>query len=110
MSAINPEPVFSPDTAERPRYGRIETYSHSDSITQNKGAAMVTVISDSEAGARTREFVKFTGLIAKYAYASSATCWFDIVQAYPTMLKELNDIRIALGEDIHVSRVVVMKL
>jgi hypothetical protein len=105
-ACINPDPIEptpAQDGSERQRFGRVEAYySHSDSATQNKGGALVRVMCDSEAVSRTREFVRFAGTVAKYAYAASATCWFDIAQAYPDMVRELNDVRIVLGEDIHV--------
>lgn len=111
MSALPNLQLIDPDIVlEHPSYGRIEPYSHSDTITQNKGGALVRVICDSEAGSRTQLFVQFAKSVAKFAYATSATCWGDIVETFPDMIKELNDLRIALGEDVKVTKIVVMKL
>jgi translation elongation factor EF-Ts len=110
MSAILSTIETEPDTAQQPRYGRVEAYFHSDSTTQHKGGAMVTVLCDSEAGARTEVFIRFARLTAKMAYASSATCWFDIAQMFPEMTGELNTTQVALGEHVIMTRAVVMKV
>jgi translation elongation factor EF-Ts len=114
MSAcIKPDPAeinCLQDVSERGRSGRIECYMHSDAITPNKGGAMVRVICDTDFAARTTEFYLFARQVAKFAYASSATCWFDICAAYPEMVTKLAELRVLLGEDVAVTQIVVMKI
>jgi translation elongation factor EF-Ts len=114
MSAVlNPDFTIvetKPETSERQRFGRIESYNHSDSITQNKGGSLVKVTCDSEAGARTNEFIRFARMVARYAYAASAGSWDAIVAVYPAMDQDLLRIRAVLNENITVDEVVIMKV
>lgn len=105
----DPKPAMT-DVSERGRSGRIEAYLHSDSITPNKGGAMVKVTCDTDFAARTFEFQAFAQRVAKYAYASAAGTWLAIVAAYPEMADELESLRKTLGERVEVHTVVVMKI
>lgn len=107
MSAV---PIPKQDTSERQSYGRIEAYIHSDSITQNKGGALVRVTCGSEAGAHTQEFIRFVRSVARFAYAASATCWLDITRAYPNLNDELEQVRNVLREPVNVTMIKVMKI
>lgn len=49
--------------------GRIETYVHSDKITQNKGAIIVKIICDTDFAANTQEFKDFCKKVAIFSYA-----------------------------------------
>lgn len=53
------------------RNGRIESYLHSDDVTENKGGAIVCVTIKSDFAARTKEFIGYTKRVAKMAYAAS---------------------------------------
>jgi translation elongation factor EF-Ts len=99
-----------PETSERQRFGRVESYSHSDSITQNKGGSLVKVTCDSEAGSRTREFITFVKMVARYAYASSAQSWDSMKLVYPALEQDLLRICAVLNEHVAVDEVVVMKV
>jgi translation elongation factor EF-Ts len=115
MSAcIDPDPVVEvmclQDVSERGRSGRIESYLHSDAITPNKGGSLVKITCDTDFAARTTEFYLFARSAAKFAYASSAKSWSDIVATYPEMLEQLDKLRTVLGERVEVTDVVVMKI
>lgn len=108
-----PEPLPSRDlrdVSEPGRSGRIETYLHSDAITQHKGGAMVKVTCDTDFTARTSEFYLFCRKVAQMAYAADAKCWVEIEAAYPLMVEELAKIKATLKENIIVAEVKVMKL
>jgi translation elongation factor EF-Ts len=49
--------------------GRIESYIHSDSITSNKGGALVKVLCQTDFAARTEDFIRFTKKVARMVYA-----------------------------------------
>ncbi len=51
--------------------GRIETYLHSDNVTENKGGAIVCVSCSSDFAARTDQFIGYVKRVAKMAYAAS---------------------------------------
>lgn len=100
----------APNTSELSRTGRVECYRHSDSISQNKGGAMVRVLCDTDFAARTETFSLFAREVAKFAYAASAASWNDIVRAYPEMGVKLIEIRKTLLENVVVTDVVVLKV
>lgn len=86
--------------------GRIETYVHSDSTTQNKGGALVDLACQTDFAAKTPEFVAFAKKVARMAYAASANTtqvsevatirWDDIVNLFPEMETE----RAALSKEV----------
>lgn len=90
--------------------GRIETYTHSDSITQNKGAAIVKVECDTDFAARTGDVIAFAKLTASRAYAASADVWQDVVNMFPEMETDRKNLAALLKEKIEVSEIVVLKL
>jgi elongation factor Ts len=111
--ASQPEPATQRglrDVSEPGRSGRIETYLHSDAITQHKGGAMVKVTCDTDFTARTNEFYLFCRKVAQMAYASDATCWVEVEAAYPLMVEDLAKIKAILKENIIVAEIKVMKL
>ena len=61
--------------------GRIETYTHTDSITANKGGAIVKIGCDTDFAAKTDAFIGFSKQVAKFAYAASAAAANDDDQA-----------------------------
>jgi translation elongation factor EF-Ts len=90
--------------------GRIETYIHSDSITQNKGGAMVKVTCDTDFAAKVAKFKDFCVTVAKYSYAANSTVWDEVIALFP----DLEDVRKVLEkefrEKIVVSDIVILKL
>lgn len=90
--------------------GRIESYIHSDATIPHKGGALVRVTCDTDFAARTPEFCQFVQLVAKLAFASSATCWFDICATYPEMEVRLAEVQAVLREKVSVVRIIVMQL
>ena len=90
--------------------GRIETYTHSDSITPNKGAAVVKIECDTDFGAKTAEFIAFARLVARRAYGASAVIWQNVINAFPEMESERKSVEKMLKEKINVSEIAVVKL
>lgn len=100
-------------------YGRIATYVHSDSITQNKGGCMIKVTTDTDFAARTDQFIRFCNKVAKFAYAaigpddefdSEADVWPAIVAMFPDLGTDLDELRKALREHVELKEVVILKL
>jgi len=51
------------------RNGRVETYLHSDNVTQNKGCATVCIVCNSDFAARTDLFVEYAKRMGMMVYA-----------------------------------------
>jgi translation elongation factor EF-Ts len=90
--------------------GRIETYVHSDSITRNKGGAMVKITCDTDFAAKTETFVSFCQHIAKHAYASQCTSWDQIIELFPDDEIERIKLEKELREKIALVEVAILKL
>lgn len=90
--------------------GRIEAYIHSDTITNNKGGAIVKVTSDTDFAANTPEFVAFTRLVAKRAFGATAIIWQDVVNMFPEMETERSNLASILKETITVEDITVLRL
>lgn len=90
--------------------GRIETYTHSDSITQNKGAAVVKVECDTDFAARTPGFMAFAQTVAKYAYGAGATTWEGLIDVFPDLEVLRVDLAKELKEKIRVSEIIIVTL
>lgn len=71
---------------------------------------MVKVTCDSEAGARTNQFITFARMVARYAYASSAQSWDAMKMVYPALEQDLLRIRTVLNEHVAIDEVIVMKV
>ena len=59
--------------------GRIETYTHSDSTTENKGACIVKIACETDFGAKTDEFKAFCKYAARMIYAAGTPKTIDDV-------------------------------
>ena len=90
--------------------GRIETYTHSDSVTENKGACVIHVRCESDFGARTQRFKDFAKEAAKFCYGVSASCWDDVKDVFPHMEEERIDLEEELKEKISINDIFIMKL
>ena len=89
---------------------RIETYVHSDSLTENKGAAMVRVLSQTDFAARTERFSKFAKACARYAYAASTEAWEELVKEYPDIEHQRLELQTELKETITVDQIRILTL
>ena len=90
--------------------GRIETYTHSDNTTPNKGGIIVKVECDTDFAAKTPEFIAFCRLVARRAYGASAVVWEDVTNAFPELADELNSLEKLLKEKIRISEIVILRL
>lgn len=98
--------------------GRIETYTHSDSQTSNKGAAIVQMSCQTDFAAKTVGFIAFANKIAKMAYAVSAgvsqpndvayISWDDIVKDFPDLANDKAVLEGELKEKIEMKHAVVL--
>lgn len=79
--------------------GRIEVYIHSDNTTENKGAAMVKVITETKFALKSKEFKRFTKELAKLSYASGKTDFILICEMFP----QIKDWFLALKRELHES-------
>lgn len=57
---------------------RVEAYLHSDSITPNKGGAIVKVSAQTDFATKTEGFINFCKQVAMVAFIQSAENWSDI--------------------------------
>ena len=92
------------------RAGRIEAYIHSDSVTANKGGALVSVTCLTDFGARTDSFVAFAARAARLAYAAGATGWDAVVEAFPQAEAERAALSASLREAVTVDRIEIIAL
>ncbi len=102
--------------------GRIQTYTHSDSITPNKGAAVVKVECDTDFAARTGGFIAFAETVAKYSYGAcaqmvdksshgtGADAWETIVIIFPDLEELRVKLEKELKEKIRVTEIVILRL
>ena len=90
--------------------GRIETYIHSDSITQNKGGAMVKVVCDTDFAAKVAVFKSFCAAAAKYSFAADSTDWKKVIFVFPRVEEMRLTIQDELKEKVTVEEIVIMKL
>jgi translation elongation factor EF-Ts len=90
--------------------GRIESYLHSDKSTPNKGGAMVKVLSDTDFGAKTPEFIEFSQLVAKRSFAAQAESWDEVKNAFPEVEDERILLEKALREKIVVDKILILVL
>jgi len=100
--------------------GRIEIYRHSDSATENKGAAIVRVLTETDFAAQTDGFKTFAHDCAKYAYGalldvdcaylSGPSVWKQIVEKFPHLDEQRKLLERELKERITVTEVAILKL
>lgn len=90
--------------------GRIESYIHSDSVTQNKGAAVVKVECATDFAARTDGFKTFASKVAKLAYGANAETWPDVIAVFPDIETERESLAQSLRETVSVTGIVVLNL
>lgn len=82
--------------------GRIETYTHSDKSTANKGVAVVGVYCQTDFAAKTPEFIAFCKDVAKFAYASYPS-WYEICENFPSIAEHHHQLEKLLKEKVVVN-------
>ena len=90
--------------------GRVEAYLHSDRSTIHKGGAMIRVTSETDFGARTDDFISFSRIAAKHAYACQATSWDEVAAAYEPVEEERRKLERSLKETVTVEEIVILTL
>lgn len=90
--------------------GRIESYLHSDNVTQNKGGSLVEVCCQTDFAAKTHEFIEFTQKVAKMAYAFDAKDWQDLIEKYEMIAKTKETLEKFIKEKIIVTKIVIFNL
>ena len=99
--------------------GRIETYVHSDAITQNKGVAIVKVVTDTDFAARTDEFKTFAREAAMLvfgamghtrAFIAGATMWETVIAKFPDLETKRLEVERDLGETVKVTEMAILRL
>jgi len=81
--------------------GRIEVYTHSDDFTQNKGAAMIKVLCDTDFAARTDEFLAFSKKAARFVYGfNQCFTWAELIEQVPDLEQDRVDLERSLKEKI----------
>lgn len=64
---------------------RIETYLHSDTVTPNKGGAMVSVTAQTDFATKTPEFLNFCKQLAMLTYGMGNPYYEDVAKELPTL-------------------------
>ena len=92
--------------------GRIETYVHSDAVTENKGGCIVHVKCETDFGARTDGFKEFAKKVARLAYGAGAETWEDVIEVrtFPELEGERKLLEEALKERVTVEEIVILKI
>lgn len=90
--------------------GRIESYLHSDGMTENKGGALVCVCCDTDFGAKTPDFVEFAKHAAKRVYGFQSHTWKDLVALHPEAEERRKACEVAIGEKVTVCAISLMGL
>lgn len=90
--------------------GRIESYLHSDGMTENKGGALVCVCCDTDFGAKTPEFTEFAKFAAKRVYGFQVKKWNVLVALHPEAEERRKACEAAIGEKVTVCDISLMGL
>ena len=90
--------------------GRVEAYIHSDSITPNKGGALVTVSCETDFAAKTPVFAEFCKLVAKMAYGLQKANPVELLEEMPDLEVKLFELSGKLKERISVGPITIQSL
>lgn len=90
--------------------GRIEIYVHSDKTTQNKLAGMVKILCESDAAAKTDEFIDFAKKVAKYCVGFNVTNYLDLTDLFPQIEESRKNLQKLLKEDVRIEQIYIMRL
>ena len=96
--------------------GRIESYTHSDSITENKGGSLIKLVCQTDFAARTDEFKSLSSYVAKMAYAAFASSvgsaeafrQQDLYDVFPEVKEKIEETSKLLKEEIKIFEIVVI--
>jgi hypothetical protein len=90
--------------------GRVETYTHSDGTTENKGVCVVRIDCQSEFGAKVEAFKAFCKHAAMLCYGAQSEIWADVIVMFPELEQERLDLEEVLKEKITIKRIVIVTL
>ena len=99
--------------------GRIETYVHSDSTTEGKGAVIIKITTESDFAARTDEFKLFAKEAAMMSYGAlghmrrflaGQDIWEMIVAKFPALEEQRRALERELGETVKIAEVAILRL
>ena len=99
--------------------GRIESYVHSDSTTENKGAVIIKLTTDSDFAARTAEFKAFAKQAAMMAFGAlghmrlflaAQDGWTMIIAKFPDLEDQRRALERELREAVQITQVTVLRL
>lgn len=85
--------------------GRIECYLHSDNITQNKGACVIKIITQTDFATKGDEFIEFCKDCVKFAYAAQSEYWCDVIEIFPFLEERREALIKDLKEDIIIEQI-----
>ena len=90
--------------------GRIESYIHSDRITENKSGILVKIECDTDFAAKTLRFKDFALRATKFAFYTDSENWEDVIKAYPDIEENRLALSKELKEKIVISEIKILKL
>jgi len=99
--------------------GRIETYVHSDSTTENKGALIMKIATDTDFAARTDQFKAFAKQTAMMSYGAlghmrrfvaGPEIWDMIVAKFPELEDQRKTLERELGEKVRIAEMAILRL
>lgn len=100
--------------------GRIEVYIHSDKSTENKGACLIEVTTQTDFAAKTELFKNFCHRVAMYCYGSTADwdtdklewngLWEHIAELFPFLDEEKKSLEKELKEKVEIRRITKLTL
>lgn len=86
---------------------RIETYTHSDSVTENKKVAVVKVLAETDFAVKTDEFKSFCKKLAQLACGFNTNS-LDILLLETDLVSDIESISSNLKEDITIDSIIVI--
>ena len=99
--------------------GRIESYVHSDATTENKGAVLVKITTDTDFAARTPAFKEFARAVAMRAYAAlpypraylaGQDMWQVVIAMFPDLETQRALLEREMREKITVKEIAILRL
>jgi translation elongation factor EF-Ts len=90
--------------------GRVETYTHSDGTTQNKGCCIIRIDCQSEFGAKVEAFKAFCKHAAMLCYGAQSEIWADVIAMFPDLEQERLKLEEVMKEKITIKRIVIVTL
>jgi translation elongation factor EF-Ts len=96
---------------------RVEVYVHSDSITENKGAIIIKVVTTTDFAARTDMFKAFAHKAAMLAYGAlpmrnymaASDVWSMVIAKFPELEEERKQLERELREPVTVTHMALLR-